>query len=359
VSTNDDGDTDDPGSGNGTVPKLTMGQRVLASLPNLQRPPKPPPGPAPARGATTNAGRGTNGKGVAVPDEVLEPGDGPAPRGRLRGALTQPPGPRKARGAPSGMSKEELTHVIKRIDDREQLLAYSSAVLGVVVGIGLTIALVHLNPPLHKKNHESTGYLELVGVVRVAVAGVVALAAWKRRRSFVAFALLILGTSMTPDALFAFPSGLSAIWMIFRVLKWQKELAALTAEARPARPGAGRPGRDAAEARRRARAERLRRARPGGRRAKKQPEPTGPPQNKRYTPPGQARPRPPNRDRRLIPGNESGVRRRDHREASSTRRAERSRLRISWRRRTRERAEGSSPRARKTSTSVTIPITVE
>lgn len=291
MSTNDDGDTDDPGSGNGTVPKLTMGQRVLASLPNLQRPPKPPPGPAPARGATTNAGRGTNGKGVAVPDEVLEPGDGPAPRGRLRGALTQPPGPRKARGAPSGMSKEELTHVIKRIDDREQLLAYSSAVLGVVVGIGLTIALVHLNPPLHKKNHESTGYLELVGVVRVAVAGVVALAAWKRRRSFVAFALLILGTSMTPDALFALPFWALGIWMIFRVLKWQKELATLSGGPARGRPAPAARGRDAADARRRARTERLQARTAGGRRGKKQPEPTGPPQNKRYTPPKPPRPR--------------------------------------------------------------------
>ena len=141
------------------------------------------------------------------------------------------------------MSKEELTHIIKRIDDREQMLAYSSAVLGVVVGVVLTIALVHLNPPLHKKNHESPGFLELEGVARVVLAGLVALAAWKRRRSFVAFALLILGTSMTPGALFALPFWALGIWMIFRVLKWQKELAALTGgQARPGAAGTGRPG---------------------------------------------------------------------------------------------------------------------
>jgi hypothetical protein len=159
-------------------------------------------------------------------------------------------------------------------------------VLGVVVGVVLTIALVHLNPALHKKNHQNPGVLELYGVVRVALAVVVGLAAWKRRRSFVAFALLLLGTSMTPGALFALPFWALGIWMIFRVLKWQKELAALSgAPAGRARPAPAARGRDAAEARRRAREERLQARRAGGRRGKKQPEPAGPPPNKRYTPP--------------------------------------------------------------------------
>jgi hypothetical protein len=190
------------------------------------------------------------------------------------------------------MSKEELNHVIKRIDDREQVLAYSSAVLGVVVGVVLTIAAVHTNPGLHAKGHESFGFIVYFeGGSRLLLSALIALAAWKRRRSFVAFALLFLGTSM--GFLFALPFWALGIWMIFRVLKWQKELAAMTGGQARGRTAPAARGREAAEARSRARAERMQARGAGGRKAKKQPEPTGPPQNKRYTPPRTIRPRPP------------------------------------------------------------------
>jgi hypothetical protein len=197
------------------------------------------------------------------------------------------------------MTKEELTHIIKRIDDREQLLAYFSAPLGAVVGIILTVAALHLNPAVHVKNHVSPGLIIFEGGARVVLSAVVALAAWKRRRSFVAFALLFLGTSM--GFLFALPFWALGIWLIFRVLKWQRELASMTGSSARSRStastaaGAGPAarGRVAAEARRQARTERLNARKAGGRRSKKQPEPPGPPQSKRYTPPGTVRPRPP------------------------------------------------------------------
>ena len=190
------------------------------------------------------------------------------------------------------MSKEELTLIIKKIDDREQVLAYATAGLGLVVGILLTVGAVHFDPALHAKGHESTGFIVFFeGGARVLLSAIVALAAWNRRRSFVAFALLFLGTSMGFP--FALPFWALGVWMIFRVLKWQRELATLTGSPVRTRPDPAVRGRDAAEARRRVRADRLSARTRGGRKAKKQPEPTGPSPNKRYTPPGQVRPRQP------------------------------------------------------------------
>jgi hypothetical protein len=317
-SANSDSSTDDSGPGNRIVPKLTIGQRVLASLPNLQRPTTTPAEPPPKRPGPARAGAGApdadDADDVVTPDDVLAPGaDAVAPRGKLRDAFLKPAQSTSARstsaqskpaqrGAPSGMTKEELTHVIKRLEDRERTMAFFAAPLGAAVGILLTVVTLHTNPPLHAKNHLSTSLIVFEGGARILLAGVVALAAWTRRRSFVAFALLFLGTSMAGGLIFALPFWALGIWLIFRVFKWQKELATMTGgtaargrsqpAARPRSQPAAR-GREAAEARRRARAERISARTAGGRRSKKQPEPAGPPKNKRYTPPKQIRPRPP------------------------------------------------------------------
>jgi hypothetical protein len=299
MSEKGDGSNGSDTPGNGVVPKLTVGQRVLASLPNLQRQPPAPkdtPTPRSAGKGGTGGGRSNGGDdsagSVVSPDEVLAPGVDPTPsRGKFRDALLKPPAPRQPRGSSSGMTAPELTQIIKKIDDREQVLSYGTAVLGVVVGTILTIAAVHLNPPVHAKNHASTGFIVFEGAARWLLSAIVIVAAWKRRRSFVAFALLFLGTSMGFP--FALPFWALGIYLIFRVLKWQKELAALTGSAGRTRPEplAAR-GRDAAEARRQARNDRMSGRSPGGRRGKKQPEPTGPPPNKRYTPPKPTRQRP-------------------------------------------------------------------
>jgi hypothetical protein len=211
------------------------------------------------------------------------------------------------------MSKEELTQIIKRIDDRERVIVWTTAAMGVVVGIALAFLTLHLNPPLHAKNHQSPSLIVFEGAIRPLLAGIVLLAAWNRRRSFVAFAILLLGVSM--GGLFALPFFGVGLWLIFRVLKWQKELAAMTGQTRARAEARNRPrpepkarprpsastggrsdlvsrGRAGAEARRKARVDKLAAAR-AGRRGKKEPEPAGPPPSKRYTPPNQIRPRPP------------------------------------------------------------------
>lgn len=308
-----DGSTDgradnDAGTG-GAVPKLTMGQRVLASLPNLQ---KQAPAPADNAQSTTQGSTKSTSQGptksitkgpasVVTPDEVLAPGAATAaPRRSLLDSFFKPAArsgaTRAGRGAPSGMTAEELTYVIKRIDDREQFLAYATAALGLIVGVILTIIAVHLYGPVHAKGHQSVGFIIFFeGGARVLFSLLVAVAAWRRRRSFVAFSLLFLGTVM--GFLFALPFWALGLWMIFRVLKLQRELAALTGSPGRSRPEPVRArGRDAAAARQEARDARVAaRGRGGagrtggtagaGRRGKKAPEPTGPSPNKRYTPP--------------------------------------------------------------------------
>jgi len=220
---------------------------------------------------------------------VIAPDAAAPPRRSWREAFAAPPA--RERGAPSGMSKDELNHIIKRIDDRERVLALWAAGLGAVVGVVLTIAAFHLNPPVHHKNHEADSLILDYGIARVVLSALVVLSTWKRRRSFVAFALLLLGTAMG-NFLFALPFWALALWMIFRVMKWQKELAATnrgqaqtrTEGGTASRPTAGTGRAGGAEA---APARSLR-----GRRVKR-PEPAGPTRSKRYTPPRTVRPRPP------------------------------------------------------------------
>jgi len=196
------------------------------------------------------------------------------------------------------MTNDELTHAIKRIDDRERRYALMAGPLGAAVGIALTIAAIHVDPAVGHKGHESTGILVAYGAARVVLGALVVLAAMTRRRSLVAFALLFLGTADSfPFALIFWALG---GWMIWRVFRYQKALTARGAGPQRARatrgarapqsPGAAaRAGSTDARQRVAARKAAVRERRAG----RKQPAPTGPPPSKRYTPPKPTRPRRP------------------------------------------------------------------
>jgi hypothetical protein len=189
------------------------------------------------------------------------------------------------------MSSEEIAHRIKKLDDRERFLALTAAPLGVVVGILLTAVAIHLNPGVGKAKHVADSTIYIEGGARILLSGIVALAALSRRRSFVGFALLFLGTAMG-SPLFALPFWALGGYLIWRVFKYQKALTAKGGGPRrgggarrvPADPrAAGRAGAAAARAR----------AQSSRRRGRKEPTPAGPTPSKRYTPPRPARPRPP------------------------------------------------------------------
>lgn len=295
----------------GTAHKLTISQRILASLPNLQ--PKARPSSRPAaddeeRRASTGAGNGrgggTSGRGRSAngsagagraDEEGEESGASDAPDAADSPAKADKPAPR--RGA-SGKSKEELTHAIKRIDERERVLAMTSAPIGVAVGSLLTYLAVRYNPAVGQKGHLTLTTIVLFeGGARILLSGIVLLAAYSRRRSFVGFALLFLGTSLGLP--FALPFWGLGAWLIWRVFKYQKELTALGGGPARGRPAAGTRGSGRAGAKTETKPTRPRtlgEARAAGAargRRRKQVEPVGPPPSKRYTPPKPARPKPP------------------------------------------------------------------
>lgn len=293
------------------VGKLTIPQRILTALPNLDRQ-KPAPGSTSRPGAMSRVRavpppqKHDNGQketldGEAIePDEVIPPGEEgeEEPAGAAAGTRSRPQRPARAASRGTGrnadlfpdMSNEELTHAIKRIDDRERLYALMSGPLGAAIGIALTVATIHTNPAVGHKGHVAPSTIWFEGGARVVFGAAVFGLAYTRRRSLVAFGLGFLGLTVLPFGIVFI--GL-AIWMLFRVSKYQKTLSARGVGPQRTRSTqspsqAARAGASDARARARARS-----TAPRDRRGRKMPEPTGPAASKRYTPPKPVRPRPP------------------------------------------------------------------
>jgi len=299
---------DDSGAPGGAAPKLTIGQRILTALPNLQREPAPSAAARPSRSARAGTGSTDTTPGAdadaagadeasdgAGPARGAANGSAPGLGGLLRGSTSRP-GPSRARTR-SGevldtMSREEIAHRIKKLDDRERFLALSSGPLGVAVGVGLTLITIHLNPAAGHAKHVAPSTIYLEGGARILLSGVVVAAALTRRRSLVGFALLFLGTSMGAP-LFALPFWALGGYLIWRVFKFQKALGARNSTSAKAATGGGRiPANPRAAGRAGAAAARQRAQNPR-RRGRKEPAPAGPTPSKRYTPPRPTRPRPP------------------------------------------------------------------
>ena len=134
--------------------------------------------------------------------------------------------------------------------------------------------------------HQAVSIILIEGAARILLSGVVLAAAFTRRRSFVGFSLLFLGTSMG-SPLFALPFWGLGGYLIWRVFKYQKVLTArrgtshATAGGRSA--GGGRVPADVRAAGR-AGATAARQRAQSPRRGRKEPTPTGPRPSKRYTP---------------------------------------------------------------------------
>jgi len=290
---------DDPAADEGAVPpRLTIGQRLLAALPALQRPSAHPAADEDVAPHADGAGvaDGAGAEHGAGAEEAGEERTGPARTARARATAGRAPA-----DLMEDLSDDEITQRIKKLDDRERFLVLFAGPLGMVVGIVLTILTFHLNPAVGKANHATSSVILLEGGVRVVLGAAVTGIAFTRRRSLIGFALLFLGTAMG-SPLFALPFWALGGYLIWRVFKYQK---VLTARGKGRGKGGGgraggaargsRGGRIPADPRAAARAgvaagrERSR-SRQGGR---KQPVAPGPPPSKRYTPPKPPRPRPP------------------------------------------------------------------
>lgn len=260
----------------GALPKLTLGQRLLTALPDLQRRPRPAPAPKTAsrNGATSRNGSSAKDE-VVRPDAVSSPA--PTTGSRLRDALLKPPpassGPRAgaARANPyADESVEELRRKMKYLDDRERQIALFVGPLMAALDIAIMLVGLHGNPA-HGKSHVSPTNYYTLGIGSAVLALVVVIAAYFRRRSFTIFALLFSGYG--GGLVTMLPAWAAAGWLFVRFNKMQRALTAKTGGP-PGRQGANRqrPAARGTDARR-------------PRAKRKAPEPAGPARNKRYTPP--------------------------------------------------------------------------
>lgn len=258
------------------LPKLTLGQRILAALPSLQReqPARPEPARTKAqpRGGTAPPAAGDDGTDVVRPDAVLSPKSPSAGGGRLRDAFLKPPPPgtRSPSEQYAQMSVPDLRHAMKYLDDRERRIALFVGPLVGALDLALMFVTLHQkNPPLHHKGHFDPGQVVALGVGSAVVAGLVVVAALVRRRSFTLFALLFAGYGGSVVTLV--PAWATAGWLFVHFNRMQKVVVQKTGGAGGTRQASAKARADRAAARR-------------GRKDKA-PEPAGPPRNKRYTPP--------------------------------------------------------------------------
>jgi hypothetical protein len=268
----------------GSLPKLTLAQRLLTALPDLQRRQRPAPSAkaAPDRTGPTsrNGSASTDQREVVRPDAVSTPA-APTVGGRLRDAFLKPaPAASRQRAGTAranpyvDLGVDELRRSMKYLDDRERQIAFFMGPLLCALDIAIMLVVLHSNPA-HGKNHADPTTIVYLGIGTAVVALLVVVAAFFRRRSFTIFALLVAGYGGNLVTLL--PAWLAAGWLFIHFNKMQRALTAKTG---------GPPGRQAANRRRQAagRADGTARPRLGTKRAKA-PEPAGPARNKRYTPP--------------------------------------------------------------------------
>jgi len=290
---------DDESPETGAPPKLTVGQRILTALPRIggagrghAEGSEPERAERPARAEPAERAERPARAEPAEPAERTEPGAAEA-------EATPAPGKARPKGetSPSGLTKAELAHAIKYIDDRERRIGMFMAPLGAAIGVALIVVGFRTHQAQHlAKGQTPRDTVITLGFVAIALAAVVFLAALSRRRAFLGFALVFLGIPLNFPLLlpFWFVGG----WLVFRSLKWQRELAAMNrGTGAGARGGSGRGGSGRGGSGRGAGTKQDPRARArdaaAARAARKQPAPKGPTPSKRYTPPKPTRPRPP------------------------------------------------------------------
>lgn len=266
------GANDGPGE---ALPKLSIGQRVLAALPNLQRDPVARSAGTRARApragdGSASASASANGGGAVTPDAVLSPDTRTV--GARSSGLGRVGGSRSAKSEQyANMSVAELRHAMKYLDDRERALPMLIGPLLVVLDLVLTVVALHDNPAVHAKGHADPTSIVVVGIGSAVVAGLVLVSALIRRRSFTIFALLFSGYGGGLVTLL--PAWVLAGWLFIRFNRIQKALVAKQGGPAAARQAAAKDRSD--------------RRSGGGRRrtTKEPPPPAGPSASKRYTPP--------------------------------------------------------------------------
>jgi hypothetical protein len=228
--------SDDPG---GAPPRLSLGHRLLLSLPRLGR----------------------------DPDK--------APLGeRLRTAIVKPVEPgsaAQAKKADRPMSVEELQDTVKYASDKERLTGLLLAPVAGALGLIIIGTLINNDPSQFLANgtvnprHVSVSTYHTLTYVLLGLAVVMLISAYFRKRFYLGIAMALYGLSIFNLHYWGFgvPFLLIGAWLLVTSYRLQRDLRAATGDA------------------------------PGQRRAGPAPRPSRSHANKRYTPPTAPTKRPP------------------------------------------------------------------
>jgi hypothetical protein len=233
-------ESDDSG---GVPPKLSLSQRLLLALPRLRR-----------------------------------DADRPPLTSRLRDAMVKPVDPSTAKTAKADerpMTVDELQAAVDSADDKERLVGLLLAPVAAAIALIVTSVLVSDDPAVLLKSgavnklHVNPSIYYELELVLLALAVLMLVMAWRRKRLFLGIAMALYGLAIFNLHYWGFgiPYILAGAWLLVRAYRLQRDLKEATGGG-PARPGT--QGR-------------------GGQGGRNQP-------NKRYTPPGAAKKPPPKRN---------------------------------------------------------------
>ena len=203
-------DTDDPG---GAPPRMSLGHRILLSLPRLQR--NPDKGPL----------------GERIRDALVKPA---------------PPGAAPAKKADGPRSVEELEDAVKYANDKERLTGLLLAPVAAALGLIIIGTLINNAPSQYLKSgavnprHVSVATYHTLTYVLLALAVVMLVTAYLRKRFYLGIAMALYGLSVFNLHYWGFgvPFLMVGAWLLVTAYRLQRDLR----EANGDRPGRGRAG---------------------------------------------------------------------------------------------------------------------
>jgi hypothetical protein len=170
---------------------------------------------------------------------------------RLSSAMVKPPGEAKS-DSPQIVHGEyptsvpELEALVKRADDRERVVGLIAAPIAAALGFIVSASLVANDPKALLSNGQLNHlhvnpslYVEL-GAASVALALLMLLMAWLRKRLYLAITMALFGLSLFNLHFWGFgvPYIFAGSWLLVRAYRLQSKLK----EAKAAAPTPGRPG---------------------------------------------------------------------------------------------------------------------
>jgi hypothetical protein len=167
---------------------------------------------------------------------------------RVRDAMVRPADPEqptpKLTGGEYPTTVPELEAAVKRADDRERMIGLIAAPIAAALGFIISASLVANDPKallstgqINKLHVNPSLYVEL-GAVSVALALVMLVTAWFRKRLYLAITMALYGLSLFNLHFWGFgiPYIFAGAWLLVRSYRLQQRLK----EARAESPATGR-----------------------------------------------------------------------------------------------------------------------